>query len=248
MPDLYHAKGDPKSSAYQLEQERYINKGINDAVAAQTAIDNHEAAADPHTQYVPASKGVTNGDSHNHEGGDGAQINYESLSDKPTLGDSSSKNVGTEAGTVAAGDHNHDSTYLAIPGAWTAWNPTVTNLTKGTATIKGAYQQIGKTVHARYKIILAADTSTSGIWYFPFPVAPHADYAANEAIGSAFMRDDTGPARLEGTVVVASSTTFVIYADSSTTSISGIPGVNNTIPWTWATLDSLSFVITYEAA
>lgn len=36
--------------------------------------------------YAPIAKGVTNGDSHNHDGGDGAQIAYASLSGPPTLG------------------------------------------------------------------------------------------------------------------------------------------------------------------
>jgi hypothetical protein len=38
------------------------------------------------TGYAPAAKGVTNGDSHNHNGGDGAQIAYSSLSGLPSLG------------------------------------------------------------------------------------------------------------------------------------------------------------------
>lgn len=53
---------------------------------------------------APAAQGVTNGNSHNHDGGDGAQIAYSSLSGTPTLGGAAALNVGTTAGTVAAGD------------------------------------------------------------------------------------------------------------------------------------------------
>jgi hypothetical protein len=53
---------------------------------------------------APAAQGVTNGNSHNHDGGDGAQIAYSSLSGTPTLGGAAALNVGTSAGTVAAGD------------------------------------------------------------------------------------------------------------------------------------------------
>ena len=53
---------------------------------------------------APAAQGVTNGNSHNHDGGDGAQIAYSSLSGIPTLGGAAALNVGTSAGTVAAGD------------------------------------------------------------------------------------------------------------------------------------------------
>ncbi len=66
------------------------------------------------TAYAPASQGVTNGNSHDHSGGDGAQIAYGSLSGLPPLGDSASRNVGTGAGTVAAGNDSrfHDSVTL----------------------------------------------------------------------------------------------------------------------------------------
>jgi hypothetical protein len=37
--------------------------------------------------YAPSAAGVTNGDSHNHSGGDGAQIAYSSLSGQPTIPD-----------------------------------------------------------------------------------------------------------------------------------------------------------------
>jgi len=53
---------------------------------------------------APAAQGVTNGNSHNHDGGDGAQIAYSSLSGTPTLGGAAALNIGTSAGTVAAGD------------------------------------------------------------------------------------------------------------------------------------------------
>ena len=43
------------------------------------------AAATASTDYAPAAQGVTNGNSHNHDGGDGAQIAYSSLSGLPTL-------------------------------------------------------------------------------------------------------------------------------------------------------------------
>jgi hypothetical protein len=53
------------------------------------AVDAHEAEADPHPGYLTPAEGdsayasitdgVTNGDSHNHDGGDGAQIDHTGL-------------------------------------------------------------------------------------------------------------------------------------------------------------------------
>jgi len=71
---------------------------LNTLIAALQAADTaltaadaaHVAAADPHTGYLtqsegdaayaPITKGVTNGDTHDHSGGDGAQINHTALS------------------------------------------------------------------------------------------------------------------------------------------------------------------------
>ena len=44
------------------------------------------AAAAATGDFAPAAQGVTNGNSHDHNGGDGAQIAYSSLSGLPTLG------------------------------------------------------------------------------------------------------------------------------------------------------------------
>jgi len=112
---LTQAEGDSRyrQSATALT-DGDIPSGIARDSEVAAAIGAHEAAADPHPSYLtaaegnaayaPAAQGVTNGNSHNHDGGDGAQIAYGSLSGLPTLGGSASLNVGTTANTVAAGD------------------------------------------------------------------------------------------------------------------------------------------------
>jgi hypothetical protein len=65
------------------------------------------AAAAATTDFAPAAQGVSNGNGHNHDGGDGAQIAYSSLSGLPTLG-------GTVPGVV--GDGVADD-YAAIQAA-----------------------------------------------------------------------------------------------------------------------------------
>lgn len=57
------------------------------------------------------SRFVTNGNSHDHNGGDGAQIAYSNLSGTPTLGNAAALDVGTGSGDVAAGNHNHSGVY-----------------------------------------------------------------------------------------------------------------------------------------
>jgi hypothetical protein len=56
---------------------------------------------------APTASGVTNGDSHDHNGGDGGTISYNNLSDKPTLGTAAAANLGTGSGDAAYGNHSH---------------------------------------------------------------------------------------------------------------------------------------------
>jgi len=55
------------------------------AGATESKANLGTAAYTASTDYAVAAKGVTNGDSHDHSGGDGAQIAYSSLSGTPTL-------------------------------------------------------------------------------------------------------------------------------------------------------------------
>ena len=57
-----------------------------DAPAQRTALGLGTAATTASADYAPAAQGVTGGNSHDHNGGDGAQIAYSSLSGLPTLG------------------------------------------------------------------------------------------------------------------------------------------------------------------
>jgi hypothetical protein len=75
-----------------------IPAGIARDSEVAAAISAHENAPDPHPAYLtpaegdaayaPVAQGVMNGNSHDHNGGDGAQIAYGSLSGLPTLHDS----------------------------------------------------------------------------------------------------------------------------------------------------------------
>lgn len=88
---------------------------------AATLIAAHSIDADPHagyalesdlgtaaytdaTDYAVAAKGVTNGDSHDHSGGDGAQIAYGSLSGLPTLGTAAAAATGDFTAAAHASD------------------------------------------------------------------------------------------------------------------------------------------------
>jgi len=72
----------------------------------QTALDGKSSTSHDHAAtYAPLAKGVTNGDTHDHNGGDGAQIAYSTLSGLPTLGTAAATN--TTAYEAAGGISTH---------------------------------------------------------------------------------------------------------------------------------------------
>lgn len=76
-----------------------------DASAQRTALGLGTAATTAATDYATAAQGVTNGNSHDHNGGDGAQIAYSSLSGLPTLPTGTNTGDQTIANTSDATSH-----------------------------------------------------------------------------------------------------------------------------------------------
>jgi hypothetical protein len=75
----------PRKSANEWPPDSFLTQSAGDAA------------------YAPIAKGVTNGDTHDHSGGDGAQVAYSSLSGTPTLYNQTVEDEGTpvtQRGTV----------------------------------------------------------------------------------------------------------------------------------------------------
>lgn len=124
--------------------------GAEVAGAAASAVSGHTSDADPHTQYLtsaegdaayaPVGQGVTGGNAHDHNGGDGAQIAYGSLSGLPTIpipADATPQPLGTAAiGTSA--DYAREDHVHALPGDWfiLACSDETTALTTGTNKVR----------------------------------------------------------------------------------------------------------------
>jgi hypothetical protein len=88
-----------------------VIKAANQA-AARTALGLGSASTAAATEFAPAAQGVSGGNAHDHNGGDGAQIDYNSLSSLPTLGTAAAANT-TDFAPAAQGvsggnahDHN----------------------------------------------------------------------------------------------------------------------------------------------
>jgi hypothetical protein len=82
-----------------------IGGTLSDQTDLQGALDGKSPTAHDHdAAYAPIAKGVTNGDSHNHAGGDGGQIAYADLSSLPTIPAVAEAGEVADCSTVAEAD------------------------------------------------------------------------------------------------------------------------------------------------
>jgi len=133
---------------------------------------------------------------------------------------------------------------LAYGGAWTAFTPTGSGITYGNGVFDFAYAQFGKTVFLRGAFTLGTTSSVSTNVSFNLPIA---GANSNKQFGEAVFQHSTfynGMCYMTG----PSYLNFYAFNSSSTySSLTAISGVSN-IPAPWVTGNTLSFVITYQAA
>lgn len=133
-------------------------------------------------------------------------------------------------------------------GAWTTWVPTLTNLTQGNGTVTAKYQQVGKAVRYRFKFKLGSTSAVGTSPKFTLPVAPNAEYVADEdRIGVVTLLDPSvnlydGYPRFSGGSTVEISALNASGANVTVTPISA------TVPHTWGTADSMTAYGTYDVA
>jgi hypothetical protein len=143
----------------------------------QTQLDEKAATGHNHAgTYAPAANGVTNGDSHDHAGGDGGQVDHGGLTG---LSDDDHSQYHTNArgdaryalaakGVTNGDSHDHvGGDGAALTGLATTAKLTVdrTNNTTSLADVTGLSLAIAanKTYHFKFVVIFRSDTTTTGI-------------------------------------------------------------------------------------
>lgn len=133
--------------------------------------------------------------------------------------------------------------FAGIQSAWTSYTPTWTNLTVGNGTVAAYYMRVGKTIHARCRIVWGSTTSATSAIGASLPVTPSSAYNLYDAVGVGTLMN--GP--------TAGSTdryacTAALLSTSSVYLIQGNSAVTNAVPFTFASSDVWTFNVTYEAA
>jgi hypothetical protein len=129
-------------------------------------------------------------------------------------------------------------------GAWTAYTPTLTNWTLGNGVAEAAYCQIGKVVHYRAVIVLGSTTSVASFPIIGVPVNARNTTHLFPFGGNA--SDVSASSSYGVSARWASASSVAIFATGGTNGIEVAP--SSTVPFTWATGDTLAFAMTYEAA
>jgi hypothetical protein len=128
---------------------------------------------------------------------------------------------------------------------WTAYTPTLTNITIGNGTVIGRYQTVGNTVNVFFSLTLGSTTSFTGGVAVSVPVAP---LYTNEYKGLASLSDNgVGDYPAFFYAAASPAVLYIVAANTSGTYISPSP-VNATTPFTWTTNDRFTLSFTYEAA
>ena len=129
------------------------------------------------------------------------------------------------------------------PGAWLAytpaWTANVGTPSLGNGTITGKYAKIGKVVTAIVTLTFGSTTSVSGTstWYISLP------FIAISGMG-VWVAYDSGVKFYTGSVRVYTGSSVIgsFFQDA------GQGYLSATIPHTWGENDTLTFMVTYEAA
>lgn len=131
--------------------------------------------------------------------------------------------------------------------AWTVWTPTLTAITLGSGSVVARYQRMGRTIDWKFMFTFGAGSAIASGPSFTLPVAPSADYVAWGSPLGVAIANDGGFAYDCGVEYIGSSTVRIqVFAASG--SYTAAAAISSTVPFTWASGDTLSASGSYEAA
>jgi hypothetical protein len=167
-------------------------------------------------------------------------IIYASAANTPArLGIGSTSQVLTVSGGVPT---------WAAPSAtttWTAYTPTTSNITVGNGSLTAEYFKQGTFVAFRLRFRLGSTSAISGASYVRLPF--EASDANRGVVGFANLYDDSANMPFAGMLYISATQDMYIRAIKSDGTYANSADTSSTIPFTWATDDSITTQFVYES-
>lgn len=146
---------------------------------------------------------------------------------------------------------NTDAAFPLAPDiAWTAWTPTLANLTLGNGSRTSVYTRVGRWIYFDLAIVFGSTSSMGTAPTFTLPVTASSRYnpaAVTQALGTCVLLD-SGTANYLGPVYVSSTTVGTFACTGVGATYATLNAITATVPFTWTTGDALSVIGTYESA
>ena len=137
------------------------------------------------------------------------------------------------------------ATGLEWAGTYTAYTPTLTNITLGNGIVYARYLRVGQLCHTEFEFTMGSTSAMGTGPQFTLPFTAALGQFRNAGIGTL---QDAGTSNVPANpVFVSTSNVFVAALNTSGTYLNETT-ITATIPFTWTTNDRISVSIVYEVA
>jgi hypothetical protein len=149
---------------------------------------------------------------------------------------------------LTASTWNQDvvANWQAFDSAWTSFTPTFSGgWALGNSTHDAKFLKIGRMVHFYAAITLGSSATKGTTLLAALPVAAS---SVNATTGVTAYFNDVGSGIFPAHIVLSSTSVIEITTVVTNQTYAQITGVQETVPFTWATGDAIYYSGTYEAA
>ena len=130
-------------------------------------------------------------------------------------------------------------------GTWTAWTPTLTNLTLGTgSTSVHRYSQINKVIVFRSKIVLGTGGAMGGVFSMTLPVNAYSTHSVTASVNLI----NSGGAYAPGSVSNIGVGAIEVWSHNPSATYTTMTQVTTAVPFGWDSGDIITINGVYEAA
>jgi hypothetical protein len=151
---------------------------------------------------------------------------------------------------LAVGTNNYflqaasgQATGLQWGGSYTAYTPTLTNITLGNGTVYARYIQIGKLVAVEFEFTMGSTSAMGTNPQFTLPITAALGQYRNAGVGTL---QDAGTSNVPANPFFVGTTNVYIAALNTSGTYLNETAISATVPFTWTTNDRISVSVVYE--